>query len=226
MTGKKKKAPAWRAGFLRALGRLGNVRAAASEAGVDCSTAYNHRKRDAGFAEEWAKALAAAGSETAVAVPAYDQVLRYSKKHGAQLVKAAPGRWSQRAEQVFLSHLRATGCIRRAAEAAGFSTTAVDYRRGRYPAFAARWDAAVEEAKVRLHSLVVAAGIAAFDPGGAVGDVPKVSAAEAIAILRLKGAPGAAPPARDVPPEPSIEAVRDEIRERLAAIRRHRGSGR
>ena len=56
MTGKKK-APAWRAGFLRALARGRNVRAAAREAGVDHGTAYYHRKRDEGFAEGWERAL-------------------------------------------------------------------------------------------------------------------------------------------------------------------------
>jgi hypothetical protein len=84
---------------------------------------------------------------------------------------------------------------------------------------------------VRLHSLVIGAGIAAFDPGAAVGDVPRVSVAEAIAILRLKGpptslgtgAPGAGLAGKPATEEPSIEAVRDEIEKRLAAIRKHRG---
>lgn len=218
---------------MRALARGGNVRGAAREAGVDHGTAYDHRKLDAGFAKARERALARRGSRPSTRPsPAKgrggsgdDLVLRHSKKYAPQLVKAGPGRWLQKAEGVFLGQLRATGCIRRAAEAAGFSTTALDYRRKKYPAFAARWDGAVEEAKVQLHSLVVAAGIAAFDPGAAAGDVPKVSVAEAIAILRLKGAPSAGVPGRSVPEEPSIETVRDEIMERLAAIRRHRGLG-
>ena len=234
---RKKKAPAWRAGFLRALARGRNVRAAAREAGVDHGTAYYHRKRDEGFAERWAKALAARRVGNPLHQPSAgtpprtgedlgngpELVLRHSKRHGPQLVRAAQGRWSGKAEGVFLEHLRATGCIRRAAEAAGFSTTALDYRRNKYADFAGRCDAAVEEAKVRLHSMVVAAGIAAFDPEAGDAELPKVSVAEAIAILRLKGAPGAGLPAKPVPEEPSIEAVRDEILERLAAIRRHRG---
>jgi hypothetical protein len=134
---------------------------------------------------------------------------------------------------VYLAHLRATGCLSRAAAAAGFSTNAIDYRRKRYPAFRAECDAALEAAVAQLRSLVVAAGIAAFDPlpedwpEGV--ERPKVTVAEAIAILRLKGASGAPGMSgkgnQHMPEEPSIEVVRDEVLRRLAAIRRHREGG-
>jgi hypothetical protein len=130
---------------------------------------------------------------------------------------------------VYLAHLRATGCLRRAAAAAGFSTNAVDYRRKRYPAFAAECDAALEEAMVQLRSLVVAAGIAALDPLGEAlpegVELPKVTVAEAIAILRLKGpatALGTGTGARQhLPQEPSIEEVRQNILRKLDAIEAH-----
>ncbi len=171
MTKKKKRSP-WRAAFLRALARLGNVRAAAEAAGVDASTAYSHRKGDERFAARWD-----AAREKAKEAPpppcrrspsprkrGEELVARYSKRHGVQMVRAGAGRWSPKAEAVYLAHLRTTGCLRRAAAGAGFSSNAVDYRRKRYPAFAAECEAALEESLVQLRSLVAAAGIAAFDP--------------------------------------------------------------
>jgi len=252
---KRKKAAAWRARFLRALARLGNVRAAAEAAGVDHTTAYGLRKRDAGFAAKWEEARAKAqeappppcrrrllragsGSRHAPGMPrrlhpppraGEELIARYSKRHGVQMVRVGPGRWSPKVEAVYLAHLRTTGCLRRAAAGVGFSTTAVDYRRKRYPAFAAQCDAALEESFVQLRSFVAAAGIASFDPfpeplpEGV--ELPKVTVAEAISILRLKGAsgaPGTGPTGRrHMPEEPSIEEVRQNILRKLDAIEAH-----
>ena len=47
---------------------------------------------------------------------------------------------------------------------AGFSTTVLYNRRAADPGFAARWDAALEQAAAHLASLVLGAGIATFDP--------------------------------------------------------------
>lgn len=52
--------PAWRRAFLRELGRSGSVAAAAEAGGVDRSSAYQLRKRNAAFAASWDRALAAA----------------------------------------------------------------------------------------------------------------------------------------------------------------------
>jgi len=231
--------PAWRAPFLRALKATGNVRIAAVEAGVDRGTCYNHRRRDKRFAERWERALettrigakngASRGpARTGVFLTGgEDLVLRPSKRCGAQMVKAGKGRWSARAERDFFTALEGTANVRRAAKAAGFSTAALYARKGGHPAFAARWDSIEARAKARLHSLVVEAGIASLDPEAADSDeaaLPKVSVAEAIAILRLKGGGGPESGGRGVP-EPSVEEVRDEVLRRIAAIRRHRSGG-
>lgn len=230
---------------------MGNVRVAALAAGVDHGTAYRLRKRDAGFARRWAAAAGAGGFGSEEACPprvawrsapnmrgtgvaAWSDgpalVARLSKKHGVQMVRANERRYSAKRGGAFLAALRATGCVKRAAAAAGLSTTAFYNRRTRYPGFAAQWAAAEADAKAQLHGFVVAAGIAAFDPegGGGGGDgareVPKVTVAEAIAILRLKGcgpAPAAGRAAAAVE-EPPIEQVRDEVLRQVAAIRRQR----
>ena len=73
----KRKTPLWRQTFLRALARTGNVRAAAFEAGVDKVTAYNHRRKDAGFAGKWEGALAKAKAHAAKAPrPLHHRALR------------------------------------------------------------------------------------------------------------------------------------------------------
>jgi hypothetical protein len=47
----------WRKAFLKALADGGIVRAACEEAGIDPKTAYNNRKSDPAFAQEWQDAL-------------------------------------------------------------------------------------------------------------------------------------------------------------------------
>ena len=49
----------WRAAFLDALQRTGSVQGAADEAGVERSTPYKYRRRNADFAGAWQKALRA-----------------------------------------------------------------------------------------------------------------------------------------------------------------------
>jgi hypothetical protein len=48
---------AWRAVFLRALAKTPSVTVACKTAGVNRRTAYDHRERDAEFAEQWDSAL-------------------------------------------------------------------------------------------------------------------------------------------------------------------------
>lgn len=61
-------APAWRRAFLRELARGGSVALAAETVGIDRSSAYQARRRNAAFAASWERALAAARAGLAVAV--------------------------------------------------------------------------------------------------------------------------------------------------------------
>lgn len=226
-----RKKGAWRGPFLRELRRTGNARAAARKAGIDDTTAYAARRRDARFAGQWA-AAAAAGRAAAGKRPApkrapregVELVLRRGRK-GDQLVKAGAGRWSARIERIVLTTLIQTGCLQRAADACGLSAEALYNRRRRYPEFAALWDAALREAEPRVPQMLTAAAIAGLDPGAAGLDVPKADIDQAIAICRMRGWGMADRPGRAKPPirvEPSIEEVREEVERRLAALRRSR----
>ena len=120
-------------------------------------------------------------------------MLRRSK-HGDKLVRAAPGRWSERTEEIFFAELGRTGCVKAAAKAAGISTNALYYRREKYPEFAARWAEVEAKAGQRISGLLTAATIASLDPEEAGrgkrrgrGALPKVNVDQAIRIAALKG---------------------------------------
>jgi len=256
MTGSKA-SPPWRRVFLRALGRTGNVRVAAAEAGVSHGTAYAHRLRNADFAAAWARVLRPfdagrdrRGSGQALGAPRLrsgrtseegaaggtELSARTSARHGTQLVRVGVGRWSRGAEDVFLEALAGTACVRRAAAAAGFSTTAVYKRRGGDAGFAARWDAALAAAVERLDAFLVSAGLAGFDPALAADGVPQATISEAITILKMKGAgagvngggvngAGRSKAGAGLPAEPDIEAVRASILRKIEAIEAARKRG-
>ena len=209
---KPKIAPVWQQPFLDALARTGNVRIAAAEAGVDYTSAYARRQRDAGFAEAWAGVLRereAGESEYPLTPLACGEspspskgrgglgeefVVRGSTAGPAQIVRAGAGRWSAARETRFFVALAECANVRRAAAAAGVSSQAIYARRLKDRGFRAQWDAAIEAGKARLETYLIEAADRTFDPETLpVGDgLPRVSVAEALAILRLKGGSGAA----------------------------------
>ena len=241
-TGVRRRGPRWRAAFLRALRRTGNVTAAAGAAGVDKSTAYLRRKGDAAFAAHW-EAARAAGSERLRTGgyegpgrgrrrkprPGGEEILRRGRD-GNRLVKASAERWNRAVNDAFFACLGRTACIARACAEAGISREAVDRRRKAYPEFDADVRAATQAALEKLHRLVVRAGIATLDPEKEGLEAPTVKVSEAIAILRLKGTggPGAAaalgarPACWDDGALPPIEAVEAEVLRRIEAVRAHR----
>jgi len=191
---KRKTAAQWRE-FLRALGRTGNARVAAREAGMDVATAYDRRIKDDRFAALWdaalarGKARAAAGKARLKKAVGTELVVRKTR-NGTHLMRVAPGRWCAKTETTFLAELRRTGCVRRAAAACGLSTNALYYRRKTYAGFAALWAAAEASATERIPALLAAATIASLDPEIEGEDLPKVNVDQAIAISRLKGGGG------------------------------------
>jgi hypothetical protein len=232
----------WPAAFLEALGRTGNVALSARIAGVDKGTAYHRRHRNRRFARAWdrekAKAEARVGAEGPLpgspgraGAGGDDLVIRYSKKEGAQMVQAGPGRFSPATRKRFLRALRETGNVRRAAAEAGISTTALYNRRRRDPLLEADWAAEKEAGCRRVSLMLIDAAEAALDPEidpAALG-LPRVTVSEAIQILKLHrfdspGAPshaGARGRARSIEAMP-IEAVREEVMRRIDALREHR----
>ena len=228
----QKSAPAWLQPFLDALARTGNVRVASAAAGVDYSTAYQRRQRDAGFRAAWARVVTAREAGEAAPPPGdarspfpanagEELVVRVSSGGGVgKLVRAGAGRWSKTREARFIASLAESANVRRAAAAAGISTQAIYARRLREPRFCAQWEAAIEAGKARLMAYLIEAADRTFDPEALTvgGDLPRVSVAEAIGILRLKG--GATSAANggngDDDDEENLKAVAvDEARERI-----------
>ena len=208
------------------------MKAAARAAGIDATTAYARRRRHPRFAAQWADAAeagragAAAWTAPKRATGAKQELILRSGPAGDQLVKTGAGRWNAKADAIFLATLALTGCVLRAADACGFSAEACHYRRRRYPAFAAKWEAALREAETRLPEMLTAAGIAGLDPTAAALGVPKADIDQAIAICRMRGlgmpasgSSGGAPLRR----RRSIEEVRDAVMRQVRAIREQRG---
>ena len=237
----------WRVRFLAGLARCANARLAAQMAGVDHSTAYLLRLRDPGFAAAWLRArdwgrarVEAEGRAVhsggrprggRMAEPADPRplVVRRSANAGAQLVRAGEGRWNPAAEEKYFDFLGAGHGIRRSANEAGFSAAAVYKRRDADPLFRARWDEARGHGRLRNETLLEDSVQWALDPEAIerIETLPVPTIREAIQIVRMGkpggGAGGAESGGRaPVRREPSIEQVRDEIVERLAALRRQR----
>lgn len=242
MAHRKKVAGRWRRKFLAALARTANAKLSAEMAGVDHSTAYLLRQRDAGFAAAWPRARAwgrarvkAEGrpvfadgrprpAQAGEAPPDPRALTLRRSKRGTEIVRAVEGRWTAEAEDTFILNLVIGFGVRHAARAAGFSTQAVYRRRLSDPAFAARWGLAREEGLARNDGLLIDAVPLALDPEiiEAADGRPGPTIAEAIQIVRLYRFGGGRRGRDHGPPEPSIEAVRDDVLRRLKAIREHR----
>lgn len=76
-------------------------------------------------------------------------------KDGPQLIRSCGKRWTDASEELFLDHLATTCNVAASAAAAGFSKTAVNARRRRDPAFAQRWQAAVDSGVSRIEALLL-----------------------------------------------------------------------
>ena len=248
-----KREPHWVKLFFRELARTGNVRLAAERAGVDFSTAYGRRRRHWDFAERWKGALrewltpsgpgrAEAISTASPAPPPLGVAERSSPpcppqraQGGAEtivrpdgkVVKASEARWTARKEEAFLVELADSANVKRAARAAGVSTTAVYKRRMKDGRFAAAWDLAVEAGKARLQAYLIELSDRTFDPDSLPlpDGQPKVSVSEAVSILRLKGAAAPAADARAEagPVNSELKEAHDRIMARLERLKERIG---
>jgi len=247
-----RKAPRWTIAFLRALERTGEARAAAEDAGVDHTTAYQRRRAHAEFAADWAAALERGRAERervrAAELAGRVEWLRRAPstiatsgngpppRSGEELTivngklrRVGPGRWSKAKEQALLAELAWSGSISRGCRAAGVSTQALSRRRFNDRHLDAACDAAVGIARKRLNGYVVEAANRTFDPDelplGEGG--PTVTIDQAIAILKLGAGRGAAPAAAPVyePYEPADVMKRLEQKMRMLGLPREEGEG-
>jgi hypothetical protein len=140
-----------------------------------------------------------------------------------KVIKGSDARWGKRAEERFLVELTVSANVRRAAEAAGFSTTAVYQRRLKNRHFATAWDAALEVGKARVQGFLVEAASRTFDPDelpiGDERELPKVSISEAINIAKLRAAGPAWDADEQEIDEDRLKGVREHILEKLQRLR-------
>lgn len=244
MAKRKKRLPRWRRAFLRGLGRSANARLAAREAGIDHGTAYAHAARNPAFDRAWRRALAIgerradalARAQESVPVGGIaagrdwrgtELVVRRTRGLPTQLVPAGKGRWSKTAEDLFFAALADCANVRRAAAAAGFSTTAIYKRRMGCPIFQAKWAAAVETGHARIEMGLIEAATRALDVDAIAvpEEAARASVSEALAILKMHHARtesgGKARGGRFTPRPRTLDEVRDSILRKLEALDRH-----
>jgi hypothetical protein len=147
--------------FLRALAATGNVTLAAEQVGVSRSWVRKRRGEDGVFDAACVRAIGAAsgslGAREGIAAPqgwgfldGVELVVRGSNQRTIQIARARPHQWGPRTENRFLEVLAATGNVGAACAAAGMWPASAYKHRDRWAAFAARWDQAIAEARVRL----------------------------------------------------------------------------
>lgn len=143
-------------------------------------------------------------------------------KDGPQRIRSTGKRWSDEAEAAFLDHLAASCNVTASAAAAGFSSEAIYRRRRNDPAFAQRWQAALEQGYARIEALLVqraAEALEGFAPDPET-PIPEMSVKDALAILghhraRVEGGPRSR---RQWARPRSLDEMRDSILRKLEAI--------
>jgi len=261
-------APAWRRAFLRELARSGSVASAADACGIDRSSAYQLRNRNAAFAASWERAQGAArarllegdrspsrlreglgvgAAESDACGLAHprplpqagggnkrpklrpNETVRASKDGRPCIARLGPGRWSAKVERAFLDELTASANVKAAARAAGVSAQAAYARRGKWPAFAAEWQAALAEGYARIETLLICAATTTLDPEPVPEEAregPEMSVEQAMNLFKLHRASvqGGKPQRYDWRQQAAdVEDVRAEILRKIAAMERVRG---
>jgi hypothetical protein len=157
-------------------------------------------------------------------------VLRASGKDGPQRIRVNGKWWTPRAEETFLDSLAASCNVTWSAAQAGFSAVTVYNRRRADPAFAARWQAALEQGYCRLEVELVGTATdflarLRLDP-----DLPlkAMSVKEAISLLGMHRAVvrngEARRPGWHARPR-TLDEMRDSILAKLEAIEAARATG-
>lgn len=146
-----------------------------------------------------------------------------------QIARARAKQWTPRAEARFLAPLLATCNVKAACAAVGLTAASAYAHRGRWPAFARRWDLAIEEGYMRIEIALVEQGCNLFSDPELAADTPlgPMSLDQAIHILHMhknevRGI--GRRPGRWRRPR-TLDEVRDSILRKLQAIEDARGFG-
>lgn len=212
--------------FLRALAACGNVTLAAEKAAVSRSWVRNQRAAEPAFDAACAAALGEAEARLRAAedgrppqgwgfLDGMALAVRGSNRRRVQIARARAGQWTPQAENRFLAVLAATCNVKAACAAAGRSRSSLYAHRKRWPAFARRWDAAVEQGAVALEFAIVSHAANPFSaralpPPAEVPAMPVDAMFHALYMHKrqLTGS-GGRPGRRGAPPD--IEAVTDKV---------------
>lgn len=225
--------------FLGVLRETGNRKAAAAAIGVEPRLMDQRREADPQLDRDWEEAAEQAHRRLSGAKGPFDctpvgelNMIRRGKRGRLQLVAAGEGRWNSKVERRFLDVLRTCGTVRAAAQAVGFSESAVWDRWRKWPAFTEAMERVLDEAELALQFRIACMGNDVPPdgeaPGAAADNLPAVPPLPfdrdfAMRFLkwredkrRGRGRQGP----RSKPP--SIEQVTDKIIRQVEAIKRHR----
>jgi hypothetical protein len=150
-------------------------------------------------------------------------LIRRDHKDGPQYIRDEGHRWNERAEAIFLDHLAASSNVSWSAAQAGFVTDTVYKYRRRDPAFAAKWQVALEQGYARLEMELVRTGTEylaglKLDPKR---PIKEISVRDAIQILGMhhsrRSASGRLGERFESRPK-SLDEVKESILAKLEAI--------
>jgi hypothetical protein len=163
----------------------------------------------------------------AAPAPRAGRVVRPEKNGGTKIVRTTGKRWSTEAEETFLEELAATANVAAAAEACGFSDTAIYRRRMRDPGFATAWAEALAHGYARIEAMLIETATESLRRKPIAGDrpMPAVGFNDALNLLKLhRASVRGGRPQRYAwrQQEPDIEDVRAEILRKVAAMERAR----
>jgi hypothetical protein len=163
----------------------------------------------------------------AAPAPRAGRVVRPEKNGGTKIVRTTGKRWSTEAEETFLEELAATANVTAAAEACGFSDTAIYRRRMRDPGFATAWAEALAHGYARIEAMLIETATESLRRKPIAGDrpMPAVGFNDALNLLKLhRASVRGGRPQRYAwrQQEPDIEDVRAEILRKVAAMERAR----
>lgn len=206
----------WEAAFLKALGETGVASAAAEVAGIGVRNAFKRRKACPTFAAAWAASTELYRTEQARRALGAAEALVASRRAGGKAVRRGQSKWSKRREESFLGELAATASVQRAAAAAGFTASALYYRRRVDKRFGELWDEAIAVGRSRIEGYLLEAADRSFAPDQVDPDnLPKMTTAEAIQVMKITNqARAAARQAMADAPEME-EAEANDLRQRL-----------
>lgn len=232
-----KTSAARREAFFAALRETGNRTIAAERARVSQSRVTLHRANDPAFKAEIEAAVAEARARLRDAegmrpdkgwgsLDGEELVVRSTNGRRVQVARARVAQWAPRTEDRFLATLAATCNVKAACAEAGMSqATAYNHYR-RWPAFARRWNEALETGALRLEMALLENGGNPFSPDEIVPNspMPPMTPDQAIHLIHMHqhrfhgigGKPGRWKP----PPSLNDPRIRESILRKFEVLAR------